>query len=100
MLGVTVSVTGRLMTSGDVGAALVVGKAVLVVGAALQHPQERQHHSDVDREWPPLPCPSSVLRPLSTWVAHTFLCSSASLTWGHLCWWRAKLKCWWEELWW
>ena len=48
MLGVTASVTGRLMTSADAGAALVVGTAVLVVGAALQFPRERQHQSDVD----------------------------------------------------
>ena len=37
VLGITVSVTGRLVTSRVGGAALVVGKAVLVVGTALQH---------------------------------------------------------------
>ena len=55
VLGVTVSVAGTLMTSRVVGAALVVGTAVLVVGAALQHPWERQHESDVCRAWPTLP---------------------------------------------
>ena len=50
VLGVTGSVTGRLMTSGDVGAALVVGKAVLVGGGALHNTQDKQHQSGVDRE--------------------------------------------------
>ena len=55
VLGVAVSVTGRFVTSGDGGAALVVGTAVPVVGGALQHRRERQHQSDVDGAWPSLP---------------------------------------------
>ncbi len=60
VLGVTVPMTGRVTTSRDVA-------AVLVVGAALQRTQERQHQSVADREWPALP--NSLRRPLSTWVA-------------------------------